>query len=365
MINDRAKKIYLIDYNCVVDSDNKPLGHTLGLAEKLISILEKMGQCVTYVCAKEYAEKVDFKNKLVILKSIKKPGMTAKEERNILKNNFSSITENIENGINFFIHMDLTLSGLLPRQTRSRKNICICFSNIRERDESDNFFKSILRKLYFNYHNQQFKHKVDVVIKTNKKLKFKNRNVLYMPDYFYMPEQYEKYNCGKQANKVVCLGQNNAYKKIIPLVEKFKDSNFNLVIRGKFFDEKIYKAAKEIACGYKNICLEDSNISEEEYFNELASAQFCILPYDNDFYFERTSGIAIEAMFLNSIVIGPAQILDFNDIPGIKYNSLPELDLSLLNYSKDILDKYSEIKNEEYSYDFTFNTIDEAIKLIK
>ncbi|MBD5087004.1 MAG: hypothetical protein HDT32_06600 [Clostridiales bacterium] len=208
------------------------------------------------------------------------------------------------------------------------------------------------------------KKRASAVIKTNNRLQFFNKNVLFMPDYYYSENEYARYKCEKQDNKVACLGQNNEYKKIIPLIKKFKDSKYQLVIRGKFFQEEVYQEAVRLSEGCSNIVIENNNVSEEVYYHELASSKYCALPYDTDFYFERTTGVGIEAMFLDSIVIGPKEILQFNDIKGIEYNSIEDLDLDLLDKdNSDILDNYESKRQNEYSESKTKQVISEAIDL--
>lgn len=356
--------IYLIDYNCIVDNNSQPIGHTFGLAKNLINLIVRLGWDVVYVCSPEYAKQYSDTNAtLPILQSVIKGELSIKQEKEVVKQNFKTINEKIQGGILFFTHIDPTVVRYMPKQNVYRKNVCICFSNIRKVKQTDGLIKSVLRKAYFVYHNSLLKKRVQVVIKTNEKLHFSNKNVLYMPDYYYMPNEYNAYACEKQVNKVVCLGQNNRYKKIIALIHKFKESKYQLVIRGKFIDEKLYEEAKCLSAGCDNIIVENDNLTKEEYYTELASARYCILPYDADFYFERTTGVAIEAMFLDSIIIGPKAILDFNNLKGIAYDSIEELDLRLLDKPhQDILQDYEGKRQNEYSEIFTENVIKNAIE---
>ena len=359
----KMHKIFLIDYNCVTDNNGLPVGHTLGMAEKLINLLKNDYE-LTYVCSEEYASAINGIEIMPILKSIAKGTDDENNTKKIVRNNFVLISRACKEGILFFIHFNTIYSTYLPKKTRKRKTICICFNNIRRVKTGDSIFKAIARRFYFFIKNFYLKKRINVLIKTNKKLNFTVKNILYMPDYYYIPEFYSRYATVKDKNLVVCLGQNNRYKQIIPLIQKFGGSKYTLLITGKFFQTEFFENAVDCAAEYDNIFIKNDNISSDEYYSILAEASYCVVPYDSDFYYERTTGVAIEAMFSDTVVIGPKSILDFNDIDGICYDKLENLDLCALDAShEDILRTYDEKRKGEYSLKFTEKILRDAVKM--
>lgn len=356
--------LYLIDFNCVIDTNGNPMGHTLGVTRMLIDLLKDSNVKIVYVSSPEYADCITNISCMPILKSLKRGDGVARDEKQIVKYNFGVISKTIKKGIMFFVHCDPYYAHLLPKNNRSRKSIGI-FYNALKTDRKQGFLKYLLRRMFNVYRTNCIKNRISVLIKTNKQLAFKNKHTLFMPDYYYSEEKYSKYKCEKQADKVVCLGQNNRYKQIIPLVKKFVGSNYLLTVRGKFFSDDVYLEALRYADGSNNIIIENSNISEEEYYKELATAKYCILPYDTEFYFERTTGVGIEAMFSNCIVIGPDKILQFNDIDGIGYTSIEDLDLALLDKDyNDVLNSYEHKRKNEYSERAAKTTVENAVSLV-
>lgn len=359
-----AHKIFLIDYNCVTDNSGRPVGHTLGMAEKLIDLLKNDYE-LTYVCSKEYASAISGIEIMPVLKSIAKGTDDDNNTNTIVRNNFAIISRICTEGILFFVHFNVIYSTLLPKKTRKRKAICICFNNIRKVKTEDNAFKAFARKCYFFIKNFYLKNRISVLIKTNKKLNFTVKNILYMPDYYFTPEFYNRYITVKDKNLVVCLGQNNKYKQIIQLIKKFGGSKYKLLIAGKFFNSDFFEEAVDCAAEYSNVFIKNDNISSDEYYSVLAEASYCVVPYDTDFYYERTTGVAIEAMFSDTVVIGPKSILDFNDIEGISYNKLENLDLCALDAShEDILQAYDKKRKGEYSVKFTEKILKDAVRIV-
>ena len=91
--------IYLIDYNCIVDNNSQPIGHTFGLAKNLINLIVRLGWDVVYVCSPEYAKQYSDTNAtLPILQSVIKGELSIKQEKEVVKQNFKTINEKIQIG---------------------------------------------------------------------------------------------------------------------------------------------------------------------------------------------------------------------------------------------------------------------------
>lgn len=165
--------------------------------------------------------------------------------------------------------------------------------------------------------------KFDGIIYTQKSMQDVHPNTLYIPDYYYDTDKYGKYQCAEKAEKVVCLGTMNPYKQLEELVNAFNENGMSLEIRGFFYDKDQYR--KIMNTKKHNIIIEDRVLSEEEYYRTLAGAKYAVLPYDMQQYQCRTSGVLQECLFLDTIPIAPALLLNQNSISGMGYDSIKEL----------------------------------------
>lgn len=192
-------------------------------------------------------------------------------------------------------------------------------------------FGRILNRIYYSGFQ-----KADAIISTQSGFKELNKPILYIPDYYYDTEKYEKYKSTEKEDKVVCVGTMSPYKQIIPLVEAFNRNGFSLEIRGRFYDKEQYRQALESK--NDNIVIENVILTEEEYYFSIARAKYAVLPYDMGQYQCRTSGVLQECMFLDTIAIAPKQLLQENQIEGIGYNDIRELTDSSYFVKEDIPD---------------------------
>lgn len=165
--------------------------------------------------------------------------------------------------------------------------------------------------------------KIDGIIYTQKASRPDHQLTFYMPDYYYDEEKYAKYLKIKKENKVICLGTMNSYKKLEEIVDVFNKNGMKLEIVGKFCDLNRYKDLCNRATG--NIVIENVILPTDEYYIKLASAKYAILPYDMKQYNMRTSGVLIEALFVQTIPIAPRLLLEENEICGIGYDNIEEL----------------------------------------
>ena len=179
-------------------------------------------------------------------------------------------------------------------------------------------FGRILNHIYYS----GFKC-VDAVISTQKGFDGLKKPILYIPDYYYDTEKYEKYKNTEKEDKVVCVGTMSPYKQIIPLVKVFNQNGFPLEIRGRFYDKEQYRQVLDSK--NDNIVIENAILTEEEYYHAIAGAKYAVLPYDMGQYQCRTSGVLQECVFLDTIAIAPEQLLQENQIEGIGYKNIEEL----------------------------------------
>lgn len=164
---------------------------------------------------------------------------------------------------------------------------------------------------------------IKLLIYSNLNISYLGNNRMYIPDYLYEEEKYRKYRCIPKKKEIVCVGTMGTQKELDTLIEVFKEKKILLKIAGKFSDSKQYERLRKSAS--PNIIIEDRYLKYEEYLELLGEAEYCILPYKKDYYADRTSGVVLESMFLDTIPISYTQLLKNWDIYGIGYDNLEEL----------------------------------------
>lgn len=229
--------------------------------------------------------------------------------------------------------------------------------------------RRIVVNVYEDYGNSKIKRwifrkalkKVDAVFATNKRLLQSIPNGMFIPDYAYREEEYGRYTGLEKKERAVCLGTMNEKKKLLDAVEAFSKNGYPLYIAGQFSSVETYKRL----CSIKgnNIVIENRYIDSEEYYQILASSKLCLIPYDEEFYRNRTSGVLQECLFTDTIPISHKSILEFSDIPGIGYADIRELagmDLKDIDAVK-LKNEYKEKRCQFYSYHTVKETVIETI----
>ena len=173
--------------------------------------------------------------------------------------------------------------------------------------------------------------KFDAVIYTQKNMKIPHPKVFYMPDYYY-DAKYEPYRKMPKDDKVVCLGTMNPYKELEKLVDVFNANGMKLEIAGRFLDQQRYLDLQNRA--KDNVIVENVVLSEDDYYKKLAGAKYSILPYDMKVYEGRTSGVLLESIFVGTIPIAPKRLLEENEVRGIGYETLDEINAIWLKSGK-------------------------------
>lgn len=239
----------------------------------------------------------------------------------------------------FFLALYFYLFISRKRKKKYSKIVVLLYQN--------SFGENILGRILNHIYYAGFK-KADGIISTQKGFKDLGIPALYIPDYYYDAQKYEKYGRMEKENKVVCIGTMNSYKKLNELVSAFNQNEYPLEIKGYFYDKSFYRdLCHKIN---HNIVIEDEILTEEEYYGTLAEAKYTILPYDMEQYQCRTSGVLIESLFLNTTAIAPEQLLQENHIEGIGYKYIEELADPSYFTKKDVPDnstKRREFDKEE------------------
>ena len=192
--------------------------------------------------------------------------------------------------------------------------------------------------------------KIDCVFHTNAKLKRENHQ--YIPDYWFDKKKYSKYLVEEKQENVYICGGINAGKDIIGAIDAFNANGQSLIICGKFSSQDLYE--KAIHRANKNIKIENTRLDDETYYRRLAKHKFVLLPYKEENYSNRSSGVVLESIFLGNIVIAPKFLLNQLGIAGIEYGSIQELGkFSINNISQERMQEIEDsniLLCEKYDY---------------
>lgn len=200
------------------------------------------------------------------------------------------------------------------------------------------FIPTIGKKLYAtNYvdyyvgNNWTSKLKLLVYKKGNAKLKCEfttaqclhQRNQVYIPDYYFDEPVYNGYIKLDKKKQILFCGGISRAKDVEGLVRAFGQNGQPLKIEGQFESLALY----EHICGRatSNIQISNKRLSDEEYYSGVGESKFIVLPYKRENYFGRSSGVILEAVFMDAVVIAPDFLLNELGIDGILYSNINEL----------------------------------------
>lgn len=336
--------LLIVDYIGYCDEFGKPIGHTIKtISEALENIVKSKDVCLIIPkCYESYFDKqkvkllhnIDtreliYENKLNKIKHIIKKIILIK---NILKNN-----DNI-----WFVNTDFWVFFTLALYRCNRDNIKkIYITNYIDYCDKENK-KNKIRSFFYRISSKKVKN----IFTTNKKIYCDNE--IYITDYIYDEEKYKKFLNNKKIDAVLFAGTINQAKDVRGLVEAFNKNGERLIINGRFDTKELYEEIVNIADN--NIEIFNKYLSYDEYYNLLATYKFIILPYKEDCYKNRSSGVVLETIFLNSIPIIPQFMSEGLDIKGIKYQTIEELkNFKIENFKSEYIQeilKYNEIKKE-------------------
>ena len=316
------EKLVFIDYYGNCDANGKSVGHSPKVLMEYLELFRETYQlgAILPQCIVNEIDKQLFQRVYQLPYQIVEEGNRSVRKRFFDKFklffNISKALHKADGDILFFYRTDffLFLYFVLHQKPKRKKMVCLVYQQ--------KFAGGALGKA-LNWIYQLGLKKFDGVIYTQKGTKPKHRKICYLPDYYYDRDIYHKYIPAQKEEKVVCLGTMSPYKKLEELVEVFNKTGKSLEIIGRFFDKERVEKLKKSAKG--NILIRDTILNTEEYYERLARAQYTILPYDMQQYTGRTSGILVEALFVQTAPIAPIDLLKENGVEGIGYISLQEL----------------------------------------
>lgn len=332
------KKILLVDYYGTCDRDGNVVGHSPKVLKEYKELIQEDFDVSAAVSPCLLQSSGEGFEKVISLKY------------NIHTERTRSIWKRIKDKLKLFVNIYevLKVKGydivwfyrtdfflFLFFSLKITQNSTKLIAQIYQKVPFDGKFKNIL-DIFFSRGIIKF----DGLIYTQKSMKGLHPYSMYMPDYYYNKDKYNRYKNILRKDKVVCLGTMSPYKKLTELVDVFNFNNKNIEIKGYFYDKNIYRDL--LSRKKNNIIVQDVILSEREYYSTLAEAKYSILPYDIKKYKERTSGILLESLFLGAIIIAPKQLLLENRINGIGYENMSQL---------MYFDEFVENENNYLSYE--------------
>ena len=316
--------ILMVDYNGTCNEEGEALGHSPKVLHEYAGLLNGFAvvDALLSPCVAEKVVKEDFKNVYKLRYNLIQGRNNSIVKRIIDKYylfyNLSKVFRQRDYDIILFYKMDFFLAVYLFLFGLWKKNRSTKYIGLIYQQKFEVPFASLVNYIY-----QKGIQRLDGLIHTLELNELNHKNKMYMPDYYYVPETYDKYKKIEKQEKVVCVGTMNYYKELDKLVECFNMGTYPLEICGYFMDKEMLIRLQKKA--NKNIQIHDCVLSQEEYYTLIGEAKYSILPYNMQQYKERTSGVLYETVFLGSIPIAPKGLLEYNHVSGIAYDSWEEL----------------------------------------
>lgn len=341
------RTVYLIDYIGNSDKNGNIVGHPLKVLDEYIKLLRNSGINIKFALPHNYRGKIDDADDNILyfkyfidVTSINKKNKILNTFKKLI--NLFKLYRNInKDDILWFYNTDFVLGIILS---------CFNFRNsvwITNYMSNYNFGSKLSNKIKNFYFNKLF-NRADKIFTTNKK----NRSdkYFYLPDFFYNKDIYEKYTNGDKADQIACVGTMSEEKDLEGIVEISKNlPEYNFIIIGSFFNNERYKKLKMNECS--NLKVINKKLDLDQYYKTISESKYIILPYKDEYYAGRSSGILLEAIFLGSMPIAPEFLLDFSGIHGVKYpeiKDVPELLHEASDNYKNMLIQNNKIISEEY-----------------
>lgn len=310
--------LYIANIRNTIDREKKPVGHTEKSMKEAISLIDHKYDC-GIIGSNEILECFDEKRKITLPFT-----QQYKQKRNRISSFIKDFlnTQVVLKRIGktdtawFIIMSEGVFWGIALSPKGNKRILATMYLDYKDHFLNASRFNS-LRRFIFN----KACRKIDLAITTNKHFVMPCRYI-FLPDY-YLSDRVKSIVIGNKKKKVVCLGQMRESRDLDTLIEVFNNTSITLEVIGQFYDKNWYKNLREKAS--PNIVIQDRKITDEEYYQILAEAEYSIMPYDMRIYKGRTSGVLLDSVFMRCTPIAPKELLDYNSIDGIKYNSLDEV----------------------------------------
>lgn len=311
-------RVLLTDYLCVSNKDGIPIGHGKKVLSEMYNMLSEGFEVLVYATA-QYFEKGPtklYKEWLVEGKHTAPKNLYQKigcyyiKLKHIMNSLFAHGVDVV-----WFTNIDSTLLQVLALLPIAHKKIVITVY----RDVLQDSLKQGKQKRVLIRRGLE---KCDLVVATNRNLRFKDIKMVYLPDYVYS-NIYEKYRSKTKSIELLCIGTIGRGKDITGLIKAVNNTELSLLIAGLFKDTSLYE--KCIKIKENNVVVKNCIIKDDEYYSLMGKSKFVVLPYNMEQYACATSGVMQEAVFLGATVIAPKQLLEYNSIQGIGYDTIDQI----------------------------------------
>lgn len=350
------QKVSMIDYIGCYSKSSGPVGHSLKVINDYIRYFRDNLE-MEVLAPKEYLPCIKTSEGVALPQYIdaERSGKSVWQNIKEMLQSFMNIRHALKNAsneivwfynVNQFLFMYLLLFGL-----HHKKVIVTLFA--RE-----------YPKAYHNFCLRKILPKLKLVVSSNPGFDMEKCSSIYMPDYLYDADIYDKYCADQKEKKIVCVGTMNPSKRILELVSAFREKKICLEIYGLFYDQRYYEQVLE-SCT-ENIKIENRYLDYEEYLGILGSSQYCVLPYSMEAYENFTSGVLLECIYMKTIPITDVQLLNRMGINGVGYRQIEELGKLELDGEKyrQILAANQKLMSGSYSVQQCRGKIERAIKQI-
>ncbi len=324
------RKIALVDYMGDSLENGKLVGHPVNAGNLYIDILKENYQLYCVAPTNEVHELHSNNSIALHYNAIRNRNGRTQVIKNYLNEfrNLNAVWKRCDSqDILFFFNVDYVLYLFLIFHSE-RTVICHTYTCVLK---SEAIVSKLIKKtlLYLS------RKKISLQLFSNYNFKTYARNNLFVPDFLYRKETFEKYRINAKSEKIVCVGtMSESVKELRKLVEVFCDIDYPLEIVGQFFDKNLYEELMRIKSS--NITIRNQFITNDEYFALIASAKYSILPYRVSCYKHKTSGIVLESFFLRAVPIAPNIILQNSRLDGIGYSDINELaSMDLYHFDTD------------------------------
>lgn len=348
-INSKILKIALIDYIGYSDEKGNPIGHPLKVLKEYKKILSQCAE-ISVAAPSGYLAQVNSCRKIVLPFKVN----AFKCDKSLLMN----LKISIINFINIFVSVKKCKEPILWFYNINQVLfIYLLLFKCKKKIIITLYEKEFNRRIY-NYILKKTIRKVHLILLTNAKTELYHKNCIYIPDYLYDKELYGKYRKRHKNKQIIMMGtMNDKLKEVLKVVEIFRDINYTLLICGKFYSMNCFENSINIKS--ENIIINNIYLDYKDYLSELSKSKFCILPYKMDMYKYKTSGVLLEAIFMNVIPIAPQALLDNLKIPGIGYEKLEDLtniDFNSIN-TNNYYQQYNKLIGSVYSKEYFIKTL--------
>ena len=344
----------MIEYQGRCDENEKAVGHSPKVLKEYYNFIKNDFDVKVYApktILAETGKEIQSVSKVLprrIVMKAKKTIVSRIAGKLFMFRNIGLAIEHSKEDVLWFFNVEwyLMLYLFLHKKPENKKIVCTMF-----KEGFKGGIAGIVRQFVFRHARK----KIDLIITTGPSFKYGKCHTKFIPDYVFSLDKYSKYLNKEKKDEVVCLGTMGDGKQLEELVSAFSLTDYPLTIAGRFYDNERFDNLKKMAG--KNVTLINKYLSDEEYMDMLSSARYTILPYSEKAYTNQTSGVLLEAMFVDTVPIARRNVLTINEIPGVPFDDWSDIDgnfgekLRLYAGSFDVKNypEYAFLKKERYA----------------